>query len=97
MVHFVAKELGMRPYTILTEWTIEELLVAYGEYANIHAKESYDMMSPKERAKKHIQPLDRYAVLFIPLETALEMQNNPEEDFEQTQIDLQNAADFLMS
>lgn len=98
MAHFVAKELGIRPYQILTEWTVEELMVAYGEYANIHARESYEMMSPKERAKKRVLPTDRWAVKFISLEDALNMQKNglDESTRRQNEIDLQEMADMLL-
>ena len=98
MAHFVAKELGLRPYEILTEWTVEELMVAYGEYANIHARESYEMMSPKERAKKRVLPTDRWAVKFISLEDALKMQKDGivESTRRQIEIDLLEMAVMLL-
>lgn len=73
-------------------------MVAYGEYANIHARESYEMMSPKERAQKRVLPTDRWAVKFISLEDALKMQKNmvDETTLRQNEIDLQEMADMLL-
>lgn len=93
MAHFVAKELKLRPYDILTTWTPEELLVSFGEYANIRALSSWELMPKKERRGKVWT--DRWAVLFVPLEEAIEMQNAPEGS-DLNNIDLQNAADLLL-
>lgn len=86
----------MRPYEILSEWTVEELMVAYGEYANIHSRETYEMLSDKDRAKRKIKPSDRWAVKFISLEDALKMQEPVSVEESQSTIDLQNAADLLL-
>lgn len=67
MAYFVAKELHMKPADILTTWNCEELMVAYGYYANIHSNE-YVEMTPKKEWAKHKPPitwLDRWAVLFV--------------------------------
>lgn len=64
MAYYVAKALHLRPYTILTEWTCEELLVAYGVYANQQSKESYDMKSIKERAQEQLTYMDRWVMPF---------------------------------
>lgn len=67
MAYFVAKELHMKPSEILTTWNCEELMVAYGYYANIHSNE-YVEMTPKKEWAKHKPPitwLDRWAVLFV--------------------------------
>lgn len=99
MAHFLAKELKMRPYEILNDWTVEELMVAYGEYANMHARENYEMTPPKERAKKHMTEFDRYAVMFVSLEDALRLDAETPEDIErrkQNEIDLQEMANMLM-
>lgn len=95
MAHFVAKELKVRPYDILTTWTVEELMVAFGEYANAHALEAWEMMDAKERRKKGKIWTDRWAVLFVPLEDALKMQNEDTEQQRVDEIQLQNAADIL--
>lgn len=101
MAYFVGKELHIRPYTIMTEWTCEELLVAYGHYANQHAAENYAMISPKDRATHKdadgrpapLTWLDRWAVLFVTPEQMEEMskevegKNNPD--------DLQKAAQIF--
>lgn len=73
MAYFVAKELSMRPMTILTNWNTEELLVAFAYYANINSKQSYDMMDKKERAKKHMTQIDRWAIPFVSEEQAESM------------------------
>ena len=56
------------------------------------------MMSPKERAKKRVLPTDRWAVKFISLEDALNMQKNglDESTRRQKEIDLQEMADMLL-
>lgn len=96
MAHFVAKELHLRPYTILTEWTVEELMVAFGEYANIHSKESYEMTPAKERAKKRMTWADQWAVKFVPLEDALKMQDGEDVDkVRQNELALQDAASMF--
>lgn len=67
MAYFVAKELSMKPSDILLNWNCEELMVAYGYYANIHSNEYVDMV-PKKEWGKHKPPitwLDRWAVLFV--------------------------------
>lgn len=96
MAHFLAKELKMRPYEILENWTVEEVMVAYGEYANIRSKESWEMTPPKERAKKHMIPSDRWAVVFVSLEDALKMAERGESLSTQNEIDLQNVANMLL-
>lgn len=73
MAYFVAKELSMRPMDILTKWSCEELLVAYGQYANRHSAEYVETVPKKEWAKKHITWLDRWAVLFITQNQAEEL------------------------
>lgn len=54
MAHYVAKILHQRPNDILDNWTVPELLVAFGEYANEKAKENYESwksLDNKQRAK----------------------------------------------
>lgn len=66
---------------ILTGWTCEELLVAYGVYANAHSQENYNMLSKKERAQHKdadgkpapLGWLDRWAVLFVTPEQMKEL------------------------
>ena len=78
MAYFVAKELHMKPSDILTEWTCEELMVAYGYYANIHSNEYVETV-PKKEWGKHKPPitwLDRWAVLFVDSAQMAELQRN---------------------
>lgn len=84
MAYYVAKELHLRPYTILTEWTCEELLIAYGVYANQHSKESYDMKKPSELVKERLSYIDRWALPFFKEadleENAAEKENEAEDE-----------------
>ncbi len=73
MAYFVAKELHIRPMDILTQWNCEELLVAYGYYADQKSAQYVEMTPKKEWAKKHITWLDRWAVLFITQDQAEEL------------------------
>ena len=73
MAYFVAKELNMRPTDILLNWSCEELLVAYGYYADRKSAEYVETIPKKEWAKKHITWLDRWAVLFITQDQAEEL------------------------
>ena len=55
MAHYVGKTLHIRPMDILTKWGVPELIVAFGEYANEVANESYQMwkrQDPKNRGEK---------------------------------------------
>lgn len=57
----------MRPATILNDWCVEELMVAYGQYVNIKSNEYVESVPEKEWAK-HKPPilwLDRWGVLFV--------------------------------
>ena len=68
MAYFVARELHIRPYEILTTWTCEELSVAYGEYANIHSAEAYaSRMAYFEKSVKPQKPRpdEKWAVIFV--------------------------------
>lgn len=70
----------MRPMEILTTWTCEELLVAYGVYANAHSKEGYDMMSVKDRSKHKLTWLDRWAMPFFTRGQALSISDTVQEE-----------------
>ena len=62
MAHFVAKELSQRPNEILDKWSVPELLVAFGNYANEKAHQNYeewkhlssDMRGRYEKPSKYI-------------------------------------------
>ena len=76
MAYFVARELHIRPYEILTTWTCEELCVAYGEYANIHSAESYEArmsLFRKNEKPKRPAPDEKWAVIFVTREELAEM------------------------
>ena len=65
MTHFVAKELGQRPNDILDTWTVPELLVAFGQYANEKTERNYEEwknLSSDARAKTQMP--SKYAVYF---------------------------------
>ena len=82
MAYFVARELHIRPYEILTTWTCEELAVAYGEYANIHSNEAYETRMSffrKNEKPKRPAPEERWAVIFVTREELAEMHRAAEE------------------
>ena len=95
MAYFVARELHIRPLEILTEWSCEELAVAYGEYANIHSAESYEtrmaMFRKNEKPRKP-SPDEKWAVLFITREELAEMHRKAKE-----QQDRPNLADLAQN
>lgn len=92
MAYFVAKELHMRPMDILLNWTCEELLVAYGHYANNHSYEYIESVPKKEWAKKKITWLDRWAVLFVTPDQ-LEELNKDESEL----VDKQKNAESILN
>lgn len=101
MAYFVAKELHMRPTDILNNWTCEELMVAYGEYANRHSNE-YVEMTPKKEWAKHNPPitwLDRWAVLFVDKQQMAELAKDQERDKQMAkdEADITEAAKILFS
>lgn len=101
MAYFVAKELHMRPTEILNTWTCEELMVAYGEYANHHSNE-YVEMTPKKEWAKHKPPitwLDRWAVLFVDKQQMAELAQDREKDKQMAkdEADITEAAKILFS
>lgn len=65
MAHFVGKILKIRPGEILDTWTVPELIVAYGEYANEIADKNYKEWKaiPPEHRGSDRPP--RYIVQFI--------------------------------
>lgn len=99
MAYFVAKELHMKPSDILTTWNCEELMVAYGYYANIHSNE-YVEMTPKKEWAKHKPPitwLDRWAVLFVGQDELDEIAKDNEQSSEQSkkEADIEEAARII--
>lgn len=99
MAYFVAKELNLRPIDILTTWTVEELLVAYGVYSNQKSAEYVESIPKNERAKKGITWLDRWAVLFITQDQAEELTKDVSEAEVKSKNDLglEKAAEILFS
>lgn len=101
MAYFVAKELHMRPSEILNTWTCEELMVAYGEYANRHSNE-YVEMTPKKEWAKHNPPiswLDRWAVLFVDKDQMAQLAKDQKdtESQKKAEADITEAAKILFS
>lgn len=80
MAYAVAKELSLKPTDILTSWTCEELLVAFGVYANQSSAMSYEMMSKKERYQKKMTSLDRWAMPFVSPSQMSEMSAQQKQD-----------------
>lgn len=93
MAYSVAKELSLRPMEILRGWACEELLVTYGIYANQNSAVNYEMLTPKERARKQMTPLDRWATPFVTEEQAhnLAQEQKKEEQERREQTDIVNA------
>lgn len=64
MAHYVAKELNLRPLDILESWSLSELCVAYGHYANQVARQQFDMWRKQDPKTRGVQPI-KYAVKFV--------------------------------
>ena len=94
MAYYVAKVLHIRPYTILTEWTCEELMVAYGVYANQQSKESYDMKKPSELVQEKLTYMDRWA---LPFFTQQDLKDNTPEEENTAEDDMSKIASALFS
>lgn len=97
MAYFVAKELHLRPTEILNTWTVEELMVAYGYYANRHSAEYIESVPEKEWAKQKPEPLtwlDRWAVLFVSADQMEELNSDEKESLEEQ--DFLSAASVLL-
>lgn len=93
MAYFVAKTLKMRPMDILMGWTCEELLVAYGVYANQKSSEAYELTSKKERRLKKMTELDRWVMPFITSKQLDEINNPPAK--EKDVDDMDNIAEII--
>lgn len=80
MAYYVAKKLGIDPNTILDQWGVPQLIVAYGNYAN---EESYRVfhewrnIPPSERSSH--KPPKEYAVKFYGMEYFLDEEMEGEE------------------
>lgn len=96
MAYSVAKELSLRPFEILTTWSCEELLVAYGVYANAHSKEAYDMKSKADRRKEKLSWLDRWSVPFFTQGQLADLENVVEEENDQAE-EMAKIAETLFS
>lgn len=100
MAYFVAKELNMRPYEILNNWTCEELLVAYGYYVNVKTNEYVETVPRKDWATHKPKPitwLDRWGVLFVSSEQMSELAADNEDANKKVQdeLDIAEAAKIL--
>ena len=66
MAHFVGKQLHIRPSEILDTWSVPELIVAYGQYANEIADENFRSWKASTDRRKGTPPMPkRYVVRFI--------------------------------
>lgn len=66
MAHYLSGKLHIRPTEILDTWSVPELLVAYGTFANDDAQKNFSdwkNLDPKERAK--ISRPKEYVVYFV--------------------------------
>lgn len=66
MAMYLAKILHIRPNDILNDWTVPELIVTYGEYANEQAQKNladWKSLDTKQRIKTERPP--EYIVKFI--------------------------------
>lgn len=66
MTHYVAKVLHLSPASILDTWSVPQLLVTYGQYANEESYKNYkewESLDIKQRGK--IKKPEKYAVKFL--------------------------------
>lgn len=64
MAHYVGKVLHIRPYEILTTWSVPELIVAYGEYANEVSEQNYEEWTHMDASSRGARP-EKYIVKFL--------------------------------
>lgn len=60
MAHFVGKKLKIRPSEILDTWSVSELIVAFGKYANELAQQNYSSWEINKKG----EPPRKYVVRF---------------------------------
>ena len=65
MAHYVGKLLHIRPNTILDEWGVAELLVAFGEYANEAADKNFKEWTAIDPQHRKGKAPPRYIVQFM--------------------------------
>lgn len=65
MAYYVAHELGIRPSEILDKWSVAELIVAFGQYANEKSAQNYeDWKHLDSKARSEIMQPSKYIVYF---------------------------------
>ena len=65
MAYFVGDQLNIRPNTILDEWGVPELIVAYGHYANQISQKNYEEWSTLDaKARAKMERPEKYVVKF---------------------------------
>lgn len=63
--YYVAKKLNLTPSEILDEWSVPELIVTYGIYANEDAQRNFqDWKSLDNKQKQKVTRPKEYAVYF---------------------------------
>lgn len=68
MAHFVGKVLHIRPSEILDNWSVPELVVAYGEYLNEKYYQSYlEYENLDKESKKKINKIPKK--IAVPFKT----------------------------
>lgn len=69
MAHFVGEKLHIRPNEILDEWCTQELIVAYGYYANEVSRQNYEQWKTADaKTRGKIERPEEYAVKFYGIE-----------------------------
>lgn len=64
--YYIGSKLHIRPQEILDTWSVPELIVAYGNYANEDANkvfQEWKALEPKQRNK--VSRPREYAVMFV--------------------------------
>lgn len=65
MAHYVGRVLHIRPNTILDEWGVPELIVAYGQFRNEDAMRNYQEWAASQQKNKKPEKPKKYDVIFI--------------------------------
>lgn len=74
MAHSVGRELGIRPSSILDEWGVPELIVAWGQYSDEDTYRNYKEWEDMSKdMKKGIKPPKKWAVQFYSHEKLNEL------------------------
>ena len=98
MAYVVAEQLHMRPYTVLTTWGCEELLVSFGVYMNERMAESYNdfqQLDSKQKSQVKNKPTE-YALRFVTFEQIDELAKPKSEDQQQEEREMELKMEALL-